>query len=88
LGFTLLAIIGVLSAGGYFVDRLLGTLPLFLLVGLVMGFVAGLYYIYQALEGLDGGWGNTGAGAPGKRRGYFPGRACCHSGRDDRQERG
>ena len=55
LGFTLLAIIGVLSAGGYFVDRLLGTLPLFLLVGLVMGFVAGLYYIYRALKGLDGG---------------------------------
>jgi ATP synthase protein I len=55
LGFTLLAIIGVLSAGGYFVDRLLGTLPLFLLVGLVMGFVAGLYYIYRALKGLDDG---------------------------------
>jgi ATP synthase protein I len=55
LGFTLLAIIGVLSAGGYFVDRLLGTLPLFLLVGLVMGFVAGLYYIYRALKRLDDG---------------------------------
>ena len=55
LGFTLLAIIGVLSAAGYFVDRLLGTLPLFLLVGLVMGFVAGLYYIYRALKGLDDG---------------------------------
>ena len=51
----MLAIIGVLSAGGYFVDRLLGTLPLFLLVGLVMGFVAGLYYIYRALKGLDDG---------------------------------
>ena len=51
----MLAIIGVLSAGGYFVDRLLGTLPLFLLVGLVVGFVAGLYYVYQALKGLGDG---------------------------------
>ena len=51
----MIAIIGALTAAGFFVDRLLGTLPLFLLVGLVMGFVAGLYYIYRALKGLDGG---------------------------------
>lgn len=55
LGFALLAIIGALSVGGFFVDRLLGTLPLFLLVGLVMGFVAGLYYVYRALKGLGDG---------------------------------
>ena len=55
LGFTLIAIIGALSAAGFFMDRLLGTLPLFLLVGLVMGFVAGLYYVYQALKRLDDG---------------------------------
>ena len=55
LGFTLIAIIGALSVAGYFVDRLLGTLPLFLLVGLVVGFIAGLYYVYQALKGLGNG---------------------------------
>jgi ATP synthase protein I len=42
LGFTLIVIIGGLTAVGLLVDRWLGTLPLFLLVGLVVGFVAGL----------------------------------------------
>jgi F0F1-type ATP synthase assembly protein I len=55
LGFTLIAIIGGLTAAGFFVDRLLGTLPLFLLVGLVTGFIASLYYVYRALKSLDGG---------------------------------
>jgi ATP synthase protein I len=53
LGFTLLAIIGGLTVVGFFVDRWLGTLPLFLLVGLVFGFVAGLVYVYRALQSLD-----------------------------------
>jgi ATP synthase protein I len=55
LGFTLLAIIGGLTAVGLLVDRWLGTLPLFLLVGLVFGFVAGLFYVYRALKSLEGG---------------------------------
>jgi F0F1-type ATP synthase assembly protein I len=54
LGFTLLAIIGGLTVVGFFVDRWLGTLPLFLLVGLVVGFVAGLVYVYRALKSLEG----------------------------------
>jgi ATP synthase protein I len=55
LGFTLIAIIGGLTTLGFFVDRLLGTLPLFLLVGLVIGFVASLIYVYRALKSLGGG---------------------------------
>ena len=55
LGFTLLAIIGGLTAVGLLVDRWLGTLPLFLFVGLVFGFVAGLFYVYRALKSLEGG---------------------------------
>jgi ATP synthase protein I len=55
LGFTLIAIIGGLTALGFFADRLLGTLPLFLLIGLVMGFVASLIYVYRALKSLGGG---------------------------------
>ena len=54
-GFTLLAIIGGLTVVGFFVDRVLGTLPLFLLVGLVFGFVASLFYVYRAIKSLDGG---------------------------------
>jgi ATP synthase protein I len=55
LGFTLIAIIGALTAAGFFLDRLLGTLPLFLIAGLVLGFVAGLYYVYKVLKRLDDG---------------------------------
>jgi ATP synthase protein I len=54
-GFTLLAIIGGLTVMGFFADKLLGTLPLFLLVGLVLGFVASLVYVYRALKSLGGG---------------------------------
>jgi ATP synthase protein I len=54
LGFTLIVIIGGLTAVGFFVDTWLGTLPLFLLVGLVLGFVGGLFYLYRALGSLGG----------------------------------
>ena len=55
LGFTFIAIIGGLTAVGLFVDRALGTLPLFLLAGLVIGFAASLVYAYRALKSLDSG---------------------------------
>lgn len=55
LGFTFVSIIGGLTLVGYFADRLLGTLPLFLLIGLVAGFAGSLFYVYRALQGLDGG---------------------------------
>jgi ATP synthase protein I len=55
LGFTFVLILGILTVAGFFVDRLLGTLPLFLLVGLGVGFAGGLYYMYVALQNLDGG---------------------------------
>ena len=54
-GFTLLAIIGGLTILGFFADKLLGTLPLFLLVGLLLGFAASLVYVYRALKSLGGG---------------------------------
>jgi ATP synthase protein I len=54
LGFTFVLILGILTVAGFFVDRLLGTLPLFLLVGLGIGFAGGLYYMYLALQNLDG----------------------------------
>jgi ATP synthase protein I len=53
LGFALLAIIGGPTVVGFFVDRWLGTLPLFMLVGLVLGFVASLFYVYRAIKNLD-----------------------------------
>lgn len=48
-------IIAVFTGGGYLLDRLLVTLPLFLLLGMLVGFVASLYYLYTALKRVGGG---------------------------------
>jgi ATP synthase protein I len=50
LGFTFMIIIAALTAGGYLLDRLFGTLPLFLLVGLLFGFGAALTYLFVSLS--------------------------------------
>jgi ATP synthase protein I len=55
LGFTLILIFGLPTVVGFFLDRLAGTLPLFLLVGLGLGFVGGMIYVYRALQNLGGG---------------------------------
>ena len=55
LGFTLILIFGLPTVVGFFLDRLAGTLPLFLLIGLAGGFVGGMFYVYRVLQKLDGG---------------------------------
>jgi ATP synthase protein I len=55
VGFAFILTVGILTAIGFFVDRLLGTLPLFLIVGLGIGFAGGLYYVYLALKKLGDG---------------------------------
>lgn len=55
IGFAFLMILVVLGTLGFFVDRFLGTLPIFLLVGLGAGFAGGLYYLYRSLDSLGGG---------------------------------
>jgi ATP synthase protein I len=55
VGFAFILVIGVLATVGFFVDKLLGTLPLFLLLGLGLGFAGGLYYVYLALKKLGDG---------------------------------
>ncbi len=55
VGITFLVIIAGLTVGGYLLDNLLGTLPLFLLLGLVVGFATALFYIYLQLKNLGGG---------------------------------
>ncbi len=39
---------------GYLLDILAGTLPLFLLLGLVVGFVGGMVYLFRTLRKLNG----------------------------------
>jgi F0F1-type ATP synthase assembly protein I len=55
VGFAFILTVGILTAIGFFVDRLLGTLPLFLIIGLGLGFAGGLYYVYLALKKLGDG---------------------------------
>lgn len=54
VGFAFVATLAVLAAVGFFVDRALGTLPLFLLVGLGAGFAGALYYVWTTLKGMGG----------------------------------
>jgi ATP synthase protein I len=54
LGVTLMLIFGLPTVIGYFLDRLAGTLPLFLLIGLAAGFVGGMFYVYRVLQKLGG----------------------------------
>ncbi len=48
-------ILSIFAVVGFFVDNLLGTLPLFLLVCLVLGFAGGLYYLYRTIDELGRG---------------------------------
>ncbi|MGZ4198572.1 MAG: AtpZ/AtpI family protein [Thermoleophilia bacterium] len=47
IAFTLLAGIVLGFAVGYGLDRLFGTLPLFLLLGVFAGFAVGLYAVFM-----------------------------------------
>ncbi len=42
-------IIAVFTLGGYGLDWLVGTLPLFLLLGMLVGFGGALYYLFVTL---------------------------------------
>jgi ATP synthase protein I len=55
VGFTFVLIVVAPAAGGFFVDEVLGTVPLFLLVGLGLGFTRALYYVYLEMKKLGGG---------------------------------
>jgi F0F1-type ATP synthase assembly protein I len=55
IGFVFLLILSIIGAIGFVVDGLLGTLPLFLLVGIGVGFAGGLYYLYRMIDELGRG---------------------------------
>lgn len=55
LGFTFIALIALFTVGGYFLDRLAGTSPLFVLMGLFVGFVAAMGFLFVRLKELGGG---------------------------------
>ena len=55
LGITLLLILVAFGGLGLLADTFLGTLPLFLLIGIVVGFALGLYYMYTTLKSMGNG---------------------------------
>lgn len=55
IGFAFVILIGLFTVGGYFLDRFAGTIPLFLLLGIAIGFTASLYYLFVRLKELGGG---------------------------------
>jgi len=55
VGFTFVFIVVVPAAVGFFVDKSFGTPPLFLLLGLGLGFAGALYYVYREMQKLGGG---------------------------------
>lgn len=54
IGFTLSLILGAPILAGFVLDKFVGTLPLFLLVGVALGFIWSLYYVYRTLQSLGG----------------------------------
>ena len=54
IGLTLALILGAPVLVGFVLDRVAGTLPLFLLLGVALGFVGSLYFVYRAIKSLGG----------------------------------
>lgn len=52
LGFTFVALIGLFTLGGYALGRFIGGMPVFVLLGLFVGFAAALGYLYVRLKEL------------------------------------
>jgi hypothetical protein len=54
VGGAILLIIAGLTVGGYLLDGLFGTLPLFMLLGIAAGFATALFYVYMQLKKMGG----------------------------------
>ena len=55
VGFAFMFIIAAFTAGGYLLDWLIGTLPLFMFLGMIVGFAGALYYLFVTLGKVGGG---------------------------------
>lgn len=60
LGFQFAATVGVFAFGGYWLDQRLGTLPLFLITGVLLGFAGGILSLIRRVP--------PGGGASSRRR--------------------
>lgn len=73
VGLQFLVAVGLPTAGGIWADQRLGTGVLLTLLGLVLGFAAGVYSLYREVYGLDGR--DRDAGSDPSRRTSGPGPA-------------
>jgi hypothetical protein len=55
LGFTFMLLIALFTVGGYALGRLVGGMPVFVLLGMFVGFAAALGYLYLKLKELGDG---------------------------------
>jgi hypothetical protein len=66
VGLQFFLAVGIFTAGGVWLDRRLGTLVLFTLLGLALGFAGGLFALYRELypdrRGGKHGDGDRGSG--------------------------
>lgn len=54
IGTSIVASLGLAMGGGYLLDRWLGTKPIFLLLGIVVGIVAAAYTLVDMARQFDG----------------------------------
>lgn len=55
IGATFVASIGVCLGGGWWLDRVFGTLPWLTLAGAVLGIVTGFYLFFRTVASAEGG---------------------------------
>lgn len=55
LGWIFVVTMGITVFGGLWLDKRFGTAPLFILIGVFLGFASSGYYFYQTIRKLGGG---------------------------------
>jgi ATP synthase protein I len=75
MGVDLVAALVVGVASGYGLDYVLGSLPLFLIVGFVLGSAAGMVNVYRTVSGIGGGVGFRNADAQAPKDGAAGGKS-------------
>lgn len=68
IGFTLVAYVLVFTGIGYGLDRLLGTVPWLMVVGVFVGAGFGFFHMIRSLTAAGRGQKGDGEGQDGKRR--------------------
>ncbi|HEY1405187.1 MAG TPA: AtpZ/AtpI family protein [Spirochaetota bacterium] len=63
-GIELVLFVLLFFGGGYWLDRKFGTLPVFALIGGIVGIIIGFYMVFRALGSDDNGSGSGRSNTP------------------------